>query len=76
MYWIERLASSEGMLGVMSPLKIQHSIHASTNVDAIQAAEIPPNPSIAAVSAIIKQRGLPEDNIMVARDSQPGPRAY
>ena len=46
------------------------SIHATTDVDAIHAAEIPPNPSTAAMSAIIKQRGLPEDNIIVARDSQ------
>ena len=51
------------------------SIHATTNVDAIHGAEIPPNPSTAAMSAIIKQRGLPEDNIIVARDSQSGRRA-
>ena len=51
------------------------SIHATTDVDAINAAEIPPNPSTAAMSAIIKQRGLPEDNIIVARDSQSVRRA-
>lgn len=76
MYWTERLALSEGMSAVMSPLKIQYLIHASTNVDAIQAAEILPNPSIAAMSAVIKQRGLPEDNSIVAGDRQSGPRAY
>jgi hypothetical protein len=75
MYWIEHVAPSEGKSVVMSPAENSASIHATTNVDAIHAADIPPNPSTAAMSAIIRQRGFPEDNIIVARDSQSGRRA-
>jgi hypothetical protein len=75
MYWIERLAPSEGKSGVMSALKIQYQYTQLRTLMRFDAAEIPPNPSIAAMSAIIRQCRLPENNIIVARDSQSGRRA-
>jgi hypothetical protein len=59
----------------MSPLKIQHQYTQLRTLMRFHAAEIPPNPSIAAMSAIIMQRGLTEANAIVARDSQSGRRA-
>ena len=56
--------------------KIQHQYTQIRTLMRFHAAETPPNPtSTAAMSAIIKQRGLPEDNIIVARNSQSGRRA-
>jgi hypothetical protein len=75
MYWIERLVPSEGKSGLMSLLKIQHQYTQLRTLMRFHAAEILPNPSTAAMSVIIKQRGLPEDNIIVAGDSQFARRA-
>jgi hypothetical protein len=58
-YWIERLAASKGNWGY-APAQIRDLTHAHPDVDSIYAAE---------------ERGLPEDNITDARDSQSGRRA-
>jgi hypothetical protein len=72
---IERLAPSEGKSGCHLAAENSALIHATSDIYAIHAAEISLNPSIAAMSAIIKQGELPEDNIIFARDSQSDRRA-